>query len=197
MRNRMIDRAKWVKGLRRHVGVNQAGFAELLNVAQPTVSRWERGAEPEIAHWDALRALAEKYNYGVLDEGATRTVPLIGFVGAGATVNLFGVGQGPFDEVEMPPGGSEYTVAVAVRGDSMAGIADDRWIIYYNDRQEPVHEGLYGKLCVVGFANDSVLIKKLAPGRRPGHFDLYSTNGAPIFDQEVIWAAKVEWIKPR
>lgn len=197
MRFRMINRAAWVRGLRSAVGVNQARFGEMLGVAQPTVSRWEKGAEPEIAHWDALKALANVYNYAQITDSAVSTVPLVGYVSAGAAVNLYAVGQGPFDEVEMPPGGSEHTVAVEVRGDSMAGLADDRWIIYYDDRQEPVHEGLFGKLCVVGLANDGVLVKRLVPGRHPGKFDLYSTNGAPLFDQEVTWAAKVEWIKPR
>ncbi|MEN6306014.1 MAG: helix-turn-helix domain-containing protein [Armatimonadia bacterium] len=197
MRYRMINRAVWVRGLRRQLGVNQARFAEMLGVAQPTVSRWEKGAEPEIAHWDALRALATAYNYGHIDERAVLTVPLIGFVSAGAAVNLYAEGQGPLDEVEMPPGGSEHTVAVEVRGDSMTGVADDQYIIYYDDRRDAVHEGLYGKLCVVGLANNTVLVKKLAPGRQLGRYDLYSTSGAPLFDQEVVWAAKVEWIKPR
>lgn len=193
----MASRATWIKGLRRHIGVNQARFAELLEVAQPTVSRWENDAEPEIAHWEALKRLAGRHNFQLLDERITATVPLVGFVGAGAHVNLYSQGQGPFEEVEKPPGGSDDTVAVEVRGDSMAGIADDRWVIYYDDRREPVTEDLFGKLCVVGLANDGVLIKRLAPGRAPGRFDLYSSQGSPMLDQEVIWAAKVAWIKPR
>lgn len=79
----------------------------------------------------------------------------------------------------------------------MAGIADDRWIIYYEDRREPVTEDLLGRLCVVGLSDGRVLVKKLAFGRLPGRFDLYSTQGTPLFDQDVTWAAAVEWIKPR
>lgn len=193
----MGSRGEWIRGLRRHIGANQVRFAEIMGVAQATVSRWETGAEPEIVHWEALRELAAKYNYGLLASGTTSTVPLVGYVGAGAVLNLYGTGQGPFDEVDMPPGGNEQTVAVEVRGDSMTGIADDHWIIYYHDRPEPPHDGLFGKLCVIGLANDGVVIKKLLPGRQPGRFDLYSNNAAPILDQEVIWATKVEWIKPR
>ena len=193
----MSKRPAWVRGLRRHMGVNQVRFAEILGVAQATVSRWETGAEPEVAHWEALLDVAIQYNYGLLDQNAAALVPLVGYVGAGAILNLFATGQGPFDEVEMPPGGNAATVAVEIRGDSMTGIADDGWIIYYHDRHEPPHDGLYGKLCVIGLAADGVVVKKLLPGRQPGRFDLYSNNGAPILDQEVSWAAKVEWIKPR
>lgn len=197
IRARMLSRASWIKALRRHVGVNQARFAEMLGVAQPTVSRWENGAEPEIEHWDLLKLCASRHNFPVMDSRVASTVPLVGYVGAGAQVNLFADGQGPFGEVEMPPGGSAKTVAVEVRGDSMAGLADDRWIIYYEDRREPVTEDLLGRLCVVGLADGRVLVKKLALGRLVGRFDLYSTQGTPLFDQDVLWAAAVEWIKPR
>jgi DNA-binding XRE family transcriptional regulator len=197
MRPRMVSRAAWIKALRRHIGVNQARFAETLNVAQPTVSRWENGAEPELQHWELLKSVALRHNFETIDERVAATVPLIGFVAAGAQVNLFSDGQGPFGEVEMPPGGSEKTVAVEVRGESMAGVADDRWIIYYEDRREPVTDDLLGRLCIVGLADGRVLIKKLAVGRFPGRFDLYSTQGAPLFDQDVTWAARVEWIKPK
>lgn len=193
----MSTRANWIRGLRRHMKANQAEFAELLGVTQPTVSRWENGAEPEISQWEALNKVAKSSGYALLDVKAAVTAPLVGFVGAGASVNLYASGQGPFEEVEMPPRGTETTVAVEVRGDSMAGIADDKWIIYYDNRQEPVTEELFGKLCVVGLAGDGVLVKKLQPGRKPGRFDLYSSNGAPLLDQEVIWAARVEWIRPR
>ncbi|HLO78168.1 MAG TPA: S24 family peptidase [Magnetospirillum sp.] len=177
--------------------MNQTIFAEMVGATQPTVSRWEKGAEPEIPQWEALKALGDRYNYVAFDPGRALTVPLVGYVNAGATVSMFAVGQGPFEEVEAPPGGTEHTVAVEVRGDSMAGMAEDRWIIYYNDRQEAPHEELYGKLCVIGLTDDRVLVKKLHPGRKPGRFDLYSTNGTPLLDQHVSWAAKVEWIKPR
>lgn len=196
MRECMNRRATWIKGLRRHLQLTQAQFAETLGVGQPTVSRWENGADPEIEHWELLRAAASRGNYGAFDEASLQKVPLIGYVGAGAAINMYGAGQGPFGEVDMPPGGNDQTVAVEVRGDSMTGVADDRWIIYYDARHDPPHEGLFGKLCVIGLANDTVLVKKLFPGRQPNRFDLYSTNGAPLFDQEVAWAAKVAWIKP-
>lgn len=192
----MDRRAIWIKGLRRHLGLTQTQFAESLGVGQPSVSRWENGSDPELAHWELLRATATRNNYEVFDETSLQKVPLIGFVGAGAAVNMYAVGQGPFGEVDMPPGGNEKTVAVEVRGDSMTGLADDRWIIYYDARYEPPHEGLVGKLCVIGLTSETVLVKKLFPGRQPNRFDLYSTNGAPLFDQEVVWAAKVMWIKP-
>lgn len=197
MRCRMINRALWIKGLRRATRLNQADFAELLAVAQPTVSRWENGAEPEVAHWDALKALAVTQKYGLFDLAASASVPLIGFVSAGATVNFYDIDQIPPDKIEMPPGGTEDTVALTVDGDSLAGIADNGWVLYYNDQKIPPTADLLGKLCIVELTNGKVLVKKLGPGRQAGRFDLYSNNGAPLFDQNVAWAARVEWIKPK
>jgi phage repressor protein C with HTH and peptisase S24 domain len=125
------------------------------------------------------------------------TVEVVGYVGAGAALNRFSEGQGPFETVEAPPRASRSTVAVEVRGDSMRGHADNGDVLYYDDRREPVTEDLFGKLCIVGLVNGSVLVKRIQRGSRPGLYHLYSSNLDPIFDQEVEWAAKVKWIKPR
>lgn len=194
----MDNIAAWVRAFRRHLGdKTQTEFALRFGVNQSTVSNWETGSEPEIPSWEAMKTLALERGFKLPYTSSQRTAQLIGFVGAGATVNLFGNGQGPFDEVPMPEGGTDKTVAVEVRGDSMHPIAEDRWLVYYSDRHDPPHDGLYGALCVVGLVDDRVLIKKLLPGRKPGFYDLYSPNAAPLLDQAVTWAAEVEWIKPR
>lgn len=197
MRYGMWNRALWTRGLRRHLGDTQSAFATRLGVKQATASRWEKGAEPKSQHWDALKLLALKEGYAQPDEATRPTCPLIGFVGAGTEINLFGNGQGPFDEVDMPLNGNDKTVAVEVRGESMSGWADDRWLLYYDNVQEPPSDGLIGKLCVVALDNDRRLTKKLLRGHRPGHYDLWSSNAPPLVDQRVLWAAEILWIKPR
>lgn len=125
------------------------------------------------------------------------SVQIVGYVGAGSEAHYYGVGQGEIGEAERPPGATKYTVAVEVRGDSMAGKADHGDLIYYDDMQLPPRTNLIGRLCVVGLPNDKVLVKKLMPGSKRGYFHLYSTNSEPMLDQQVDWAAKVIWIKPR
>lgn len=197
MRYRMDTRSAWIRGLRDHLGDTQGEFGKRFNVSQAAASRWESGAKPEIENWEALLSVARENAYPLPEFLPLSKVPLIGFVGAATEINLFGNGQGPFDEVDMPLNATENTVAVEVRGDSMGGSADDRWLLYYNNVESPPSESLYGQLCVVSLADDRMLVKRLQPGRRPKHYDLYSSNGAPMLDQEVIWAAKIEWIKPR
>lgn len=124
-----------------------------------------------------------------------RLTPIVGYVGAGAEA-FFGVGQGNLGEVETPEGATNATVAVEVRGTSL-GELFDKWIIFYDERREPVTSDLIGQLCVVGLANDRVVVKKLKRGHRKGRYDLLSNYGEPMYDQVVVWAARVKQMVPK
>jgi hypothetical protein len=183
----------------RQTDWDQSELATRLKVSQPTISRWmddKKPQEPKIKQRDRIVALAEKH--GIVNghnKGAYRTISIVGYVGAGGQV-AYGEGQGPFGEAPMPPkDATARTVAVVIRGDSMAPLADG-WTVYYDDRRDPPTEDLFGKLCVVGLQDGRVLIKTLVQGRKPGHFDLYSNNAPPLLDQAVDWAARVSWIAP-
>jgi phage repressor protein C with HTH and peptisase S24 domain len=87
-------------------------------------------------------------------EGQRPTVPLVGYVGAGAEVQMFDGDQGGdrLDDVEAPPDADAHTVAVVVRGPSMDPVFRDRDLIYYrNVRGQP--GDLIGRECVVGLAD--------------------------------------------
>lgn len=125
------------------------------------------------------------------------TVPIVGLAGAGPGGSIvFGEGDGGLGEAQMPADGSDETVAVEARGDSQRGIAENGWLVYYNNRHDPPNDSLVGKLCVVGLADGHVLIKTLRRGRKKRHFDLESASAPLIQDALVEWAARVTWIKP-
>jgi SOS-response transcriptional repressor LexA len=130
-----------------------------------------------------------------LDEPEAKMVPIVGYVGAGAEA-FFESGQGPFDYVEAPDGATEDTVAVEIRGTSL-GELFDRWLIFYDQRREPVTSDLIGKLCVIGLDDERVVVKKLKRGERKGKYDLFSNTEPPIYDATVIWAARVKQMVPR
>ncbi len=184
--------------IQRRTRENQSKLAKRFGVAQPTVSRWMSGSEPEFEHREKILKVARSLGVIVLsEEAAEGTVEIIGYVGAGGQV-LFEEGQGPFGEAAMPPkGATKRTVAVTVRGDSMAGQLEDGWTVYYDNRQAPPAENLLGRLCVVGLDDGRVLIKRLIRRTADGRYDLYSVNAPPLLDQRVEWAAPVTWIHPR
>lgn len=161
---------------------------------------------------DVSRKAAERYGkafkvssgwllYGEGDgaaqsDGKRTTVPLVGYVGAGANAHLFGEAQGPFDEVPAPDDATDDTVAVEIRGESLGSFFDE-WLVFYDDIKSPMQNSLLGKLCVVGLSDGRVLIKKIKRGERRGFYTLLSQFEPPIYDVQIDWAAKVKHMMPR
>lgn len=184
-----------LRALREKAGLSQDALAKRMGTTRSQLVKLERGERRLTEKWieRAATALGVPMSM-IIDVG---TVPLVGFVGAGAALVYHHEGTGDLDEVDAPPQAGPGMVAVQVKGDSMRGRADDGWVLYYADRREPVTDDLLNELCVVGLADGRIMVKNLQRGQSPGLFHLYSSNSDPIFDQAVTWAAKVVWIKPR
>lgn len=101
--------------------------------------------------------------------------------------------------VDLPAGGGPVTVALQVSGGSMRGIADDGWLIFFDDLQPTPSDDLLGKLCVVETNGGKIYVRTLLKGRGKGKYHLESPIGShkTISDQKLKWAALVTWIKPQ
>jgi repressor LexA len=179
---------------RKAARLSQAALAELAGTSQPQIKRLEAGERKLTKEWanklaPHLNATPEDLIFG------DRTVPLVGHVGAGSKAHYYADADGPFGRARVPPGGTESSVAVRVRGDSLGGPLDG-WVIYYDDRRDPPTVDLLGHLCVVGLPSGQVLVKQLMRGRVPGRYDLWSVSGAPRTDEAVEWAARVTALLP-
>lgn len=132
------------------------------------------------------------------DESQKGTVPVVGYVGAGAEAHFYALSDGELDRVPAPDGATPETVAVEVRGESL-GPLFERWLVHYDEVRSPITPDLHGQLCVVGLANDKVLVKKVRPSKSklPGLYDLLSNNEEPILDAVILWAARVKSMVPR
>lgn len=126
-----------------------------------------------------------------------RLLPIVGLAGAGpdGTVH-FGDGDGSLGYVAAPEGTSANAEALEVRGNSMRGMAEDGWIIFYEDKEPPSEEHM-GEPCVCFLEDDRVLIKTPYPGRQSGLFDLESVNAPTMRDIPVRYFAFITDIKPR
>lgn len=161
-----------------------------------------RGLKPDVAERYA-RAFRVPAEWLLLNKGRKaasptdrrRTVPLVGYVGAGAETHFFG-DHGPLDEVAAPEGATDETVAVEIRGDSL-GALFDRWVVYYDDVHRPVTPDQVGRLCVVGLSDGRILIKQIKRARGGRHYHLLSNTEPPILDVEIDWAARVINMVPR
>ena len=132
------------------------------------------------------------------DESEAGTVPLVGYVGAGAEAHFYALSDGELDRVKAPDKASDDTVAVEIRGESL-GPLFERWLVFYDEIRSPITPDLHGKLCVVGLPDDKVLVKKVRPAKSkaPGLYDLLSNAEDPILDAVVDWAARVKSMEPR
>ena len=130
------------------------------------------------------------------EEPLAPKIRVVGYVGAGAEAHLYAVAQGDLDEVDPPPGLTEDTVAVEIRGDSL-GAFFNRWLVFYDDVRRPVTPDLIGELCIVGLEDGRILIKQIQRSKTEGLFNLISSTEKPIADVAIEWAARVNSIGRR
>lgn len=199
MRIRLVELGIKRTTLAIALGINPAGVTRLLakmRVLQPqeyqTVDSLIGPIPSEYIPVERLSVAQSE----IADNNDSRLVPVAGFVGAGSEAHFYSESQGPIGWEIAPDGSNEGTIAVEIRGDSL-GLAFNNWLIFYNDRREPVTDDLIGRLCVVGLPDGRVLVKVLHRGPQRGAFNLSSYAGGDIITSPVVWAAKVEHLKQR
>ncbi|MDB5937572.1 MAG: putative phage repressor [Massilia sp.] len=177
-----------------------------LEVSQPQVSRWMKGQRPDLPNYQRIIAVAGEL--GVLSDVRSEDVasalaepprvPMVkvrGYVGASGEAVYYRLADDELEEVPAPDGASDRTVACEVRGKSLGPVLES-WLVFYDDIRSPVSPDMLGSLCVVGLADDRLLVKRLE--RKNGDLVLVSNNGDPdITDAVVEWAAKVTSMRPR
>ncbi len=180
--------------LREKKKLSQEELAELVGTSGQQIGRLEKGTRKLTTEW--MDRLAPALGVRARDLMGDHQVPIVGYVGAGAEMHYYAFAQSPDEYVPMPENGTENTVAVEVRGSSLGSIFDT-WLVYYDKTQTTPTSDLLGKLCVVGLADDRVLVKRLRKGSAPGFFNLESNTEGLIEDAEIVWAAKVKTMTPR
>jgi phage repressor protein C with HTH and peptisase S24 domain len=184
-------------------GVSQADIARAWNVENGDASQ-RVNCKVRITP-ERVRALTRAFSWTaseIFGELEDKKVPVLSKVGAGAKVypiDDHAIGGG-LEEVDCPIGYSPRgIIALIVEGDSMEPQLEEGWLIFYRRENDGVPPDCIGELCVVKMHDDSMLVKKLRQGSKPGLFHLLSKNPnhEPIFDAKVKWASRVIDIRPR
>jgi transcriptional regulator with XRE-family HTH domain len=189
-----------LKELRSERGWTHDRAAEAMAISRGQYIKLERGERRLTLDYidRAAKAFSVDPTMIISEGGTVVSVPVVGRAGAGPSGEvIFDAEQQVLEEVPAPPGATRNTVGLGVQGDSMRGIANDGWLIFYDDRHFPPTDEMLGELCVVGTAGGQTLVKFLAPGRGPGLYDLESYNAPTLRDEPVEWAALVTSIIPR
>lgn len=185
-----------LKELRNRRGWTLQEVADKLGTTHTTVSRLESGKRGLDSEWiEKFAALYEVTQGEILE--AVRTVPIVGYVGAGSEVHLFegDASTERIDDVEAPPGADQFTVAVIVEGDSMFPRYNEREVIYYRRANSSDPVNLIGRDVVVRLADGRTFVKVLRRGSTPGLFTLDSYNAPPMEDVVIDWVVPVKWVK--
>lgn len=183
-----------LKAIREGQGLSVQEAADLTGFGAAKIYRNESGATP-LTDKDA-QIYAKAYGVDIAQIHATGdgrpTVPVRGYVGAGAQVYPFeGDDQAELDEIECPPGlDPDRTEAWIVRGDSM--LPTEPGSIIFNG--PPLKVSPVGMHCLVDLADGRRLFKYVRRGPTKGHYNLMSSNAPLIEDVLIRRAARVEEI---
>jgi phage repressor protein C with HTH and peptisase S24 domain len=134
----------------------------------------------------------------VLPEIKRNTTLIKGYVGASTgSGSLYNFASDQFEEIDRPRFANDQTVAVEIKGKSNGPLMEGM-LVFYDDVRSPVTDDLVGALCVVGLADDRILLKKILRGPG-GSFRLLSNSNEepPIENAKIEWAAKMIAIAPR
>lgn len=187
----------------------QAQFAEWFGVDQSTASRWlnTRRGEPNLGVDVYERLLTTAHKVG-LETGNEFDLPdaldpneqevaIDGLIGAGAQIIDMDLDaeMRQLARIRVPKSWGSVT-AYQVRGDSMAPKYEDGDVLCCGGIAQNIDD-LLGKECLVKTADGRLLVKKVFRGNAPNRYHLLShnPNAEPLFDQELIEARKVDFIK--
>lgn len=199
-----------IRELREVRGWSQTKLGETIGTSQAQIDRLEKNERRLSDFW--MDKIAKAFHIEpreLISVNKKKMIPIVGSVGAGG--QIFPIDDMPLirvsseseqvymncDFVEAPPeNGHEEAVALRVTGDSMEPFIEDGSVVYYDGRRVDGINEYINKLCVVQLANGQALLKKLKRGTKDGFHTLTSYNAKDIEDVEIVWCAKVIFIKP-
>lgn len=176
----------------------QEDLANNLRTRQNNVSRWLDGVDPRGKTRDRILEMARES--GVIDDDRAfrATVPIMGYIGAGAEVDpdYEQVPIDGLDQVEVPLLLVDEVIGLQVRGDSMLPkYADGAVIIVYREQTRST-ASLVGEEAAVRTYDGRRFLKLLMLGLKPHTYNLESFNARPITEVRIAWASEIVAIIP-
>jgi phage repressor protein C with HTH and peptisase S24 domain len=186
-----MDYTAKIKTILRRDGWTQQKLAQTMGVSQSTVARWVSGVEPEKARRDQIDELYSN------EVGPENSVPLMGFVGAGAEImpEFEQIPADGIEHIEVPFPLPDDMIAFEIRGDSMLPIYKDKAIIIcYREQKRPL-EAFYGEEAAVRTSDGKRYIKTITRGA--DGVNLSSFNAPMIESVQLEWIGEIFAVLPR
>lgn len=182
-----------IRNLRKERGITLEGLSERTGISLSQIARYEKGErDPSLSDLEKIAdALAIDINEVI---GASKNeIPLLGYVGAGDTVNIEHIDIDASTEMTPRPSGMPRdSIAFRVKGDSMRPMLRDNDLILCLPQKQD-WQSLIGELCVVKTSENEVYIKELRKGYEEGTVRLISYNQLidPIENVKPLWVSRV------
>lgn len=186
-----------LKSLREERGWTHEQAAEAMNISRSQFIKLERGERRlTIQYIDAAAKAFGVRSVDIIEDMAGNTVPLMGYIGAGAEILP--------DYEQVPPDGLEQIhipfplpgemIALQVRGDSMLPVyKDGHIVIVHADQRKPVH-AYFGEDAAVKTSDGRRYLKTIMKG---SPITLTSFNAAPIENVNLDWIGEIFAVLPR
>jgi len=200
--SRIDEQAARLRQAREKAGFPTAkAAAERFGFNYTTYSQHERG-QTGITRAAKSYAKAFKVSEAWLltgeGDGRTTSVPIMGYLGAGAEVEPEWEQVPPegLDQIDIPFPMPPDMIAFVVRGDSMLPVyKDGHVIVVYREQKRPL-ESFYGEDAAVRTEDGRRFIKTIMRGA-PGTVTLSSFNSAPIENVTLAWIGEIFAAFPR
>lgn len=185
-----------IRELRKKRGLTIAQLADLVGKTSGYISMVERGAHRKRPSTELLAEIAAALDVpssALLAE--TRPVPVAGYVGAGASVELvdaYAKGDGHYHVACPDDLPARDVVAVEVVGHSMEPLIQPGDVLFFSRHFFGIDQAALDNVAICETADGRALVKLIRAGRERGIFDLYSINAmvnGPEYGVRLKWAA--------
>jgi repressor LexA len=177
------------------MGWKQQQLARRIGVSQGTISKWISGDhQPNVAQLEPLQHLIDhESKLRPLRGEGSATVPVMGFVGAGAeiTPDLEQVPPEGLEQVDLPVAVSSDVIGFRVRGDSMLPAYREGDAILVLKEQRGEIDSYVGEEAVVRTVDGRRYLKEIQRGTRHGSYNLSSYNAKLISDVRIAWVGEI------
>lgn len=180
--------------LRRKHGLTLQELAEKTGASTSLLHKIEND-ERSIDKWKHKIAAALECHPDDLDvyalgpAGITQAVPIAGYVGKASTVAFYET-HSPAATLQehrySPPTEAKNRTALQVRADGAAGLLQEGFLLFYDERLPGVPGEFIGKICAVWLQNGTCLIKMLQKGMKPGRYHLIDLGIEPVMRDVIV-----------